>query len=503
MNTTNWRDINDSWAYLAQPSDDDEFKDEEEPQEEPARQRTEAELRLKDPVFVEPEDGYAENKPCELSVSVERLKPGTPRKIIFDVYSVYKGRQTKEFAGLEGREENGVATAKIPRLYFNNDYLGDQSRSQDAAFEYWFEAHHPKAEAAVTSSRLVLPPRKRYSVEFVEVPDVLFNHDSAVPLFDGDGRLVESIVTALAYAADNPGKELVVFGHCDRSGRENYNVRLSGLRARAVKALVDDDAGAFYAAIEQNNRVDDRQTFLQTLSESYGWPCAPGSIDNKDGPKTRSAVESFQRHYNSLGCGSIAVDGEIGPQTWKALFAVVRSLIVQEYDERCGNKPLPSISYGLDGEGICACGESFPVEKPDRDGYESKTNRRVELVFADKGRMPPITIPADPDTSPTMQDVQVYDTKTTARKPVLKNQAASDTLVIEIEDVPDNPPDDRFVCVIGPSRTETMRLADMPVADGGKRVWKITGVASSKEKVTVKTEDCDGRPLQTLIDGGR
>lgn len=56
-----------------------------------------------------------------------------------------------------------------------------------------------------------------------------------------------------------------------------------------------------------------RDKLIQTALRNAG--LYSGNIDGKIGPKTKSAIEEFQRANN------LKVDGKVGPQTWGALQA--------------------------------------------------------------------------------------------------------------------------------------------------------------------------------------
>lgn len=63
------------------------------------------------------------------------------------------------------------------------------------------------------------------------------------------------------------------------------------------------------------------------------------------------------------------------------------------------------------------CGESFPIVAAERDNYKFKENRRVEIVFFDKGKCPPLNEPAEKkNVKKTV--AAVYDDKITVKKPV-------------------------------------------------------------------------------------
>ena len=56
---------------------------------------------------------------------------------------------------------------------------------------------------------------------------------------------------------------------------------------------------------------------LQSLLKEKGYEC--GAIDGKFGPKTKKAVEKFQRENVDVYGKKLEVDGKVGPLTWGAL----------------------------------------------------------------------------------------------------------------------------------------------------------------------------------------
>jgi hypothetical protein len=108
-------------------------------------------------------------------------------------------------------------------------------------------------------------------------------------------------------------------------------------------------------------------------------------MNNQDSPTTQAALKAFQSDYNIFFEKSIDVDGVIGPQTWGALFEVIREMIWIEAKKVVGETN-PIITYG-DGTGIHACGEQFAEDANTKKGRKSKKDRRVEICFMN---------PADP-----------------------------------------------------------------------------------------------------------
>jgi|GEM_PF-913516 len=267
--------------------------------------------------------------------------------------------------------------------------------------------------------------------ETIEIPDVLFNLNSATPCLDADGVLLSSILTTLDFALNNASKEVVVFGHTDTSGDVALNYKLSELRAKAIKALLDGDKKAFAAVANKNSRILDYQMSLKTLATMYDWTCDPGNPDDEDGPKTQSAVRNFIAEYNRKFSGNLKEDEVFGVEVWEALGEVIIQTAQETFD-----KEWPKVKYGYGGKGLYACGESFPIDGKGKDEYVSETNRRVEVVFWEKAEAPNLKEPANKSKRLTSDECPVYDDVLWEQTIVVPKPvpviATSDKLTIEI-----------------------------------------------------------------------
>ena len=226
-------------------------------------------------------------------------------------------------------------------------------------------------------NRLVIEPIED-KLWFIEVPDIHFNHNSAIPCIDDKGYLLSALVTAIDYGQKEPDKRLVLFGHTDTSGENAYNFDLSELRAKAVKAILTQDKTTWIEIVNNKSQVLDYQTILKNLTFRHGWQCDPGELDNKNGVKTQAAVKAFQTRTNQIYNLALVVDGVMGPKSWEAILTVMGNLL----KEQLGLTALPKLNYGYSGNGgVYGCGESFPLEAVNKNDYKSQKNRRVELVY--------------------------------------------------------------------------------------------------------------------------
>lgn len=192
------------------------------------------------------------------------------------------------------------------------------------------------------------------------------------------------------YADAHPDEKIVVVGHTDLTGRDDYNQSLSERRARSVFAFLTFGTSADLrtaaindwkelrkgpcGGLSDNWRTREYQYMLQDL-EYYS-----GNIDEQHGPKTDQAVRAFQRDKG------LPQTGFVNEATWGALveaYLEAGSLAMPE------NRFLPNASTepACDG-GILkwlGCGEKDPVRNT-QDAW--RPNRRVEILFVLADKIP-------------------------------------------------------------------------------------------------------------------
>ena len=348
----------------------------------------------KDRAAVRP-DGACGGDVIALIADVSGMKDGTA--VEFDIFDA--GQEPVMRICTETARVNG-GVARVEYKVADTLSAGEEGRQLLA-----FTASSGGAATGRCSIPILL------SVPFVEIADVHFNIGSAVPCLDETGELVGALIAALQYAAENPEVEAVVFGHTDTSGRVSDNYALSKLRARAVKALLDGDGLGFGAVAVEKSSVADYQMILKTLARAYGWlGCDPGAVDDIYGPKTNQAVSQFQKSYNKRFEQKLLVDGLVGPKTWAAFGRVACAIIKDAYGKKNNGAQPPRITWGNRGEGVYACGESFPVDNEHVDGYRSRVNRRVEIAFFERGKAPKLEAAPDKNKRLTAAQCPVYRT---------------------------------------------------------------------------------------------
>jgi hypothetical protein len=240
-------------------------------------------------------------------------------------------------------------------------------------------------------------------VHFIEIPDIHFNHGSPVVCLDPGEGLIHGLSHAFYHAKENRNEEMVIVGHADTSGEPEVNYPLSELRALGVKAILTGNQDDWKKVVKKA-KVADYQRTLKSLNTLYFWDCDPGAVDGEDGPRTRRAVKGFQKEANSIFGLGLADDGVMGEKTWLAVLDVLRFLLSQ------GGVDLHhAYPFLKAGDGIYACGESFPVREKGNKNLVSKENRRVEIYFGPAGEMRPLDPPSSPKADLTAKECVLFD----------------------------------------------------------------------------------------------
>ncbi|MES1241729.1 MAG: peptidoglycan-binding protein, partial [Acidobacteriota bacterium] len=207
--------------------------------------------------------------------------------------------------------------------------------------------------------------------------------------------LLETLGDAARYATEHPEERLVIVGHCDKTGTDEYNQSLSERRARSVFAAMTfgRDREAAMAAVAEWNTL--RRKALGGLPEVHdSWGAReyqhmlqdldyyPGAIDGNHGPQTDAGVRAFQRDH------ALVDDGVVGDATWTKLIEAYlgRAPLALPESQLFPNCPGEVLKW-------LGCGEQDPVKNTE-DAW--RPNRRVELVFK-RAEALPCPVP-QPDT---------------------------------------------------------------------------------------------------------
>ncbi|SYZ72860.1 hypothetical protein TRIP_C20975 [Candidatus Zixiibacteriota bacterium] len=274
---------------------------------------------------------------------------------------------------------------------------------------------------------------KRAKVEILEMEDVLFHLNSAVMLpdkpegksssqGDKDKELDKkqqklSGLRALAivfrqYEFD-PRKKILIAAHTDTSGEVEPNFVLSDKRGKSVVSLLSGDKETWAKTCAVQHNVEDFQQIMKYFYRKRGWECNPGSIDNKCGDKTKKAAKNFFDAYRTLHDDpkrkaefSESLPPGLHENTkwpeiaWKAVYDFYMDELCQILQIKRSHlegmrKDRINARWVDPKRPYVACGESFPLQHPEKSNYRSQKNRRVEfLFFKDKESPEKIDCPA-------------------------------------------------------------------------------------------------------------
>ncbi len=249
----------------------------------------------------------------------------------------------------------------------------------------------------------------RKIVEQLEIDEALFRLMSAVLLPEAqepdsaptepDGTRPTSmdlLAASLRYAELHPDRKILITGHTDTSGGDEYNQDLSEYRARAVYAVLANEEtsredfgkvchGPHLQGKEKKQQVlyDDRVQVLNWVATTFGWPCST----NGEFGNYLKAVKAFQSTYNTEGNEKkpkeqLAVDGDFGPACWRAVFDCYQVHLAETLE--CTAEELQVLQGQVRPRFLkqyVGCGKNKPKEMVGVDNYRSQTNRRVEVLF--------------------------------------------------------------------------------------------------------------------------
>ena len=269
-----------------------------------------------------------------------------------------------------------------------------------------------------TKKTLSVRPTKKRAV-FVEMHDSLFRTNSAVVMPAGEAPTPASgsrsstptagfIATVLLYNAECPAKRLLIAGHTDTKGSDQFNQPLSEERAKAVLALLVGDRDAFASlCMNRHDDVDLTQIF-HWCADALGLDCKPTRHDTAPSEKT---IHNFQESYNfwqsALGADAyppLAVTGKVDLATWKALFDCYEHHLRWALDEDAPgvSKKRAMLAWADNTHKSIGFGENWPTDKPGLNNRSSQTNRRVEILMFDNGEEPDL---ADAAANPSTTDL--------------------------------------------------------------------------------------------------
>ncbi len=299
---------------------------------------------------------------------------------------------------------------------------------------------------------LLIVKRGSVSIDVIEAEDTLFRFKSAVFLPDGiiekdekdkgqateeqlkvDGLAVLSGIFQYLNLCTARGEEkrLLITGHTDTVGSDNYNAKLSLMRAEVILSLMEGGADArkrFAKHVSKNNTPEDQQQILKWMAKRQSpFDCKalstteddpkkwnydpipkwkdvdPGEIDGKIGDLTNTAIRNFktvfkkrfppEQGYPGVVYAedlqeiqdALGKDATFDKNVWAAIFEIyqmeLQSKLLQNgldiFELR------QTIKWVDDTKKAVGCGETWPIDSRGTDNYRSQSNRRVEILFYD------------------------------------------------------------------------------------------------------------------------
>ena len=246
--------------------------------------------------------------------------------------------------------------------------------------------------------------------EIIEFDETLFSLKSSVllPFGPDTEEFTEqcipgvSLIEATLKFLENGNKKMLVAGHTDTSGTNEYNIPLSKNRAGTVFSAITGDRELFkimsdaphISKKEEKEKVlrKDKIAIADWAAKTFGWNCSYKENSNYD----IATFKAFQREYNSHShAGSsegteLATDGDWGPLTWGAVFDcyeldLAKRLSISREELKEYRSRFKWDDIILDSNvPYTGCGEYHPIDMAEKDNYRSQENRRVEVYFFDR-----------------------------------------------------------------------------------------------------------------------
>lgn len=367
----------DEWNKIQEQAAVTDSMDEEEEQQQeqlsvtnPRWEHTDEKLKQDSP------DKASAGDTIRLMADIAGFVPGG--KVTFDVYDISKDTPQR-LETVYGKNNGGRAFA---------EWKVEDPRKEPDMYELklGFEA----SARSKYSVRCDIAIGNAKTVSILEIEDCMFRFDSAVFLPDGANREekgkesqealsgLEVIRAILNRAYKYNTQKILVAGHTDRSGSEEYNFELSKKRSLAVVSILENDKESWKIIADEKHTNEDIQHILKWIAVFKTWNCDPGEIDGIIGSQSTAAIKEFQTK------SGLNDDGVVGQKTWGAIFDVyqqnLESIMSGELDALNGRS---SLNWAYTGKGV-GCGELWPIS----DQMKSQTDRRVEVLFFEENEYP-------------------------------------------------------------------------------------------------------------------
>jgi len=347
----------------------------------------------------------------------------------------------------------------------------------------------------------------------IEFQDSLFRTNSCVMLPEGEAPSVDEhqaitsvglVATTLRFADERRSKQLFIAGHADTTNTVAFNQPLSEERAKCVLAVIEGQREAFVDLVDARHTVGDYKQILSWCAAAFPeiFSCDPGKIDDVEFTGI-APLKVFQTNYNdnreTLGVKDaelLDVDGDIGPKTWGAIFDVYEFALRDELgeDEAAVKALRKSLKFVDDKRKSLGFSEHYPVDQIGRDGVRSQTNRRVEVLFFDKGEEPDLVLAeSDPDIS------EIYLPSEFQHVPILEVSAKRISYVLTLLPNPELDSEQQFSFDLtgdqSASPVERAMTDAVASADGTRKiVFKIAPLGNYTLRCLV-----GGKPLVTVF----
>ncbi len=304
-------------------------------------------------------------------------------------YKLQDGDTLEKIAEREGAKDFPLTGAVLAKFNwgtddadvvdeFLRDELGCYKRGDDNHFVISADAEprsdlfipEPFKEAGLATDRthvirlnaVKAPPDQFHACAMVRGVCFEFNKSFIRPTVVDDLEVLNKLVKK------HPDARIIIFGHTDKVGTEQYNKDLSERRALSTYAFITNDVDTWEKLYnEENWGIGAVQAILDDLEGDFN----PGPVNGKDGPETQAAVRKYQE------ARGLKVDGIAGPKTREQLFT---DYMTSKHDIKIEPDQFLEPKH-------VGCSEFDPVVETDE---ACEANRRVTFFFFNKDRPPNI-----------------------------------------------------------------------------------------------------------------
>jgi hypothetical protein len=409
-----WYDINSPYNPFEAKNADRDAADRKNQEKAAAKADAEAESaaysnqftpELTDPAWSHADESRAKESPDSALIGDTLLLSAKSKDIV-------AGASVNCFVRDFSADAPWLTERKLPTRVGNDDtvqvewVVDENDNDSDAPeFKFWFETRKADSTIEASTSQTPIPLGKRQAVDWIEIPDLLYNDGSALPMPGESWELAGILTLAADKVRQAAGSSLLACGHASDADEGLYStLEVSRWRATAIKAIFDNDEKAWLEAAHDFSYAKDVQQYLVGVSALWGKAYHPGAVDGKIGPKTKTAIQKYKKCYNQKFKANLADSDAIDDDFLRSILGLYRSVVTNRFKQATGETALPNCAWAHDGKGIFACGTSF---KPGADAA-SKSGARVELFLLTDAATPVIADPPDDKSPPSAADISLY-----------------------------------------------------------------------------------------------